>query len=87
MTRPATSTREPGRRTVLAQVQKGMLMSDHTKVGPGMHEDAAQNRLDANQVERAQVHALLAIASAVNRLANAMESVADSQRHGRKIMG
>ena len=62
-------------------------MSDDTMVGPGMHEDAAQNRLDANQVERAQVHALLAIASAVNRLAQAMESMSNNQRHGRKIMG
>lgn len=53
-------------------------MSDDTMTGGGMHEIAAQEALHDNAAD-ATVHALLAIASAVNRLANAVESHTASQ--------
>lgn len=45
-------------------------------IGPGAHEIAAQQDLQADRTEDAQVRALLAIASAVNRLASAVEDLA-----------
>lgn len=52
-------------------------MGDNTMIGPGAHEDAATNALADNDVEKAKVLALLALASAVNRLAQAQEVNAD----------
>lgn len=51
---------------------------DDTMLGPGVHERNAQNALgDTSEV--ATVHALLAIASAVNRLAEAVETYTANQ--------
>ncbi|WP_165781468.1 hypothetical protein [Streptosporangium minutum] len=46
-------------------------MSDSYMIGPGAHELAALNALADRKNEGAQVLAILALASAVNRLANA----------------
>jgi hypothetical protein len=51
-----------------------------TMAGPGMHEDAARDALALDNVAEAQVRALLAIASAINRLADAQEALAEAQR-------
>jgi hypothetical protein len=48
--------------------------------GPGAHEDAASNALQEGHTEEAQVQAILALASAVNRLAAAQEAIASSYR-------
>jgi len=45
-------------------------------IGPGMHENAAQGALNDDNTADASVHALLAIASAINRLAEAVEGYA-----------
>ena len=54
-------------------------ISDNTMIGPGAHEDAVTNELADNDVEKAKakVLALLVLASAVNRLAEAQEANAD----------
>ena len=49
-------------------------------IGPGMHENAAESSLSSDHTADAQVHALLAIASAINRLANAVETLATNQQ-------
>lgn len=49
-------------------------MNDDSMVGPGAHEDSAINALADKRYEEAQVHAVLALASAVNRLAAAQEA-------------
>jgi hypothetical protein len=46
-------------------------MSDSYMIGPGAHETAALNARTDRKNEDAQVPAILAPASAVNRLANA----------------
>jgi hypothetical protein len=53
-------------------------MSDDNTIGPGVHENAAMDALAKNQIQDAQVRALLAIASAVNRLAEAQEATASA---------
>ena len=50
-------------------------MSDDQMVGPGAHEDSATNALNAGHFEEAKVRAILALASAVNRLAAAQEAI------------
>jgi hypothetical protein len=47
-------------------------LSDDTMIGPGMHEMAAQN---TDNPADASVHAMLAIASAINRLADAVNDL------------
>jgi hypothetical protein len=47
-------------------------------VGPGQHEYATQDQLNKGNVAEAQVHAILALASAVNRLASAHETIANT---------
>jgi len=53
--------------------------SDSDMVGPGAQEANAQNAIGRGQVDEAQVYAILALASAVNRLAAAQETLADAQ--------
>ncbi|MDP9847579.1 hypothetical protein [Streptosporangium lutulentum] len=53
-------------------------MNDNVMVGPGAHEDSALNALADKRPEEAQVWAILALASAVNRLAEAQEAIANS---------
>jgi hypothetical protein len=48
-------------------------------VGPGVHEVNAQNALGHDQADEARVHAIRALASAVNRLAAAAEAIAAAQ--------
>jgi len=50
--------------------------SDNDMIGASAHETNAMNALGPGRVEKAQVHAILALASAVNRLA-AAEGIAD----------
>jgi hypothetical protein len=54
--------------------------SDSDMVGPGAHETNAQSAITGSRVDEAQVHAILALASAVNRLAAAAEAIADAQK-------
>jgi hypothetical protein len=51
-------------------------VSDNHMIGPGAHEDAATNALTDGDTETAKVLAILALASAVNRLAEAQEAIA-----------
>ena len=53
--------------------------SDNDMVGPGVHETNAQNAITGSRVDEARVYAILALASAVNRLAAAQEGLADVQ--------
>jgi hypothetical protein len=48
-------------------------------IGPGAHEDAATNALANRDTEDAKVLALLALASAVNRLVEAQGAIASAQ--------
>jgi len=50
-------------------------MSDTHMNGPGVHEYNAMNCIQDDHLVEAQVSALLAIAAAVNRLADAVESM------------
>ncbi|MET9250261.1 hypothetical protein [Nonomuraea sp. NPDC003709] len=52
-------------------------MSDNDMIGPGAHEIAALNALADDKSEDAKVLAILALASAVNRLAEAQEAIAN----------
>jgi len=52
---------------------------DSDMIGPGAHETNAQNAITGSRVDEARVHAILALASAVNRLAAAAEAIADAQ--------
>ena len=52
------------------------MSSDNDMVGPGAQEMNAQNAITADRVDEAQVHAILALSSAVNRLAAAAEAIA-----------
>ena len=47
--------------------------------GPGDHEDAASQALANDHTEDAKVYALLVLASAVNRLADAQETIANAR--------
>lgn len=51
-------------------------MSGNDMIPAGSHESAAVSALQADRTDEAQVHALLALASAVNRLAGAHEDQA-----------
>jgi hypothetical protein len=53
-------------------------MSDNRMNGPGAHEDAAAGALTRGETEDAKVLALFALASAVNRLAAAHETIANA---------
>ena len=53
-------------------------MSDTSMVGPGAHENAASAALTESRTDDAVVLALLALASAVNRLAAAHEAIANT---------
>jgi hypothetical protein len=55
-----------------------MDVDDNSMVGPGMHEQAAQNLVGENDAA-ASVEALLAIASAINWFAEAIENYTASQ--------
>lgn len=48
-------------------------------IGPGRHEVIAHEHLNANLPARAQVEALLAIASAINRVAEHLEELLTTQ--------
>ncbi|GAA5174920.1 hypothetical protein GCM10023321_79810 [Pseudonocardia eucalypti] len=52
-------------------------MSDDCMIGPGRHEVVAHENLNANLPAAAQVWALLAIASAINRVADQLEELVD----------
>lgn len=52
-------------------------MSDDNMLGPGAHESAAAVALRDGNAEDAKVLAVLALASAVNRLARAQEVIAN----------
>jgi hypothetical protein len=52
-------------------------MSDDHMIGPGAHEKAAHSSSMEGDNETAMVYAVLALASAVNRLAAAQEVVAN----------
>jgi hypothetical protein len=54
-------------------------MSGNQMIGPGDHEDAAASALANGDTEEAKVLALLGLASAVNRLAAAHETIADAR--------
>jgi hypothetical protein len=49
---------------------------DNRMTDPGTHEDAALEELAKGRADEAQVRAILALASAVNRLAAAHENIA-----------
>ena len=53
--------------------------SDNDMVGPGAQETNALNAIGRDRVDEAQVYAILALASAVNRLAAAHEDIAGAQ--------
>lgn len=53
-------------------------MSANTMMGPGDHEDAAKEALYNQDYAGAQVLAVLALAAAVNRLAEAQEAIANA---------
>lgn len=48
-------------------------------IPPSLHESAADNALQAGDTEAAKVHATLALASAINRLAEAQEAIANAR--------
>jgi hypothetical protein len=50
----------------------------NTTISPGDHENTALAEIQRNELQEAQVHALLALASAVNRLAEAHETMANA---------
>ena len=52
-------------------------MSDDHMIGPGAHENAAHSASMNGDNETAIVYAVLALASAVNRLAAAQEVIAN----------
>ena len=53
-------------------------MSDNQTTAPGALKDSAMNALNGDRTEEAQVLAILALASAVNRLAAAQEAIANA---------
>ena len=53
-------------------------MGDDDMIGPGVHENAAHNSSVNGDNETAMVYAVLALASAVNRLAVAQETANQS---------
>jgi hypothetical protein len=54
-------------------------VDDNTMIGPGAHEAAAKNAAADGHTEDAMVWAVLALASAVNRLADAADTIATEQ--------
>lgn len=63
----------------LLALRKVIHLNDDRMIGPGMHEQTAQNALIRDSDEAA-VHAMLAIASAINRLADAVNDYVASQQ-------
>jgi len=55
------------------------MTGDSDMIGPGAHEINAQNAVDGGRADEATAHAILALASAVNRLAAAAEVIAAAQ--------
>lgn len=55
-------------------------MSGDYMIGPGDHENAASEAIMHQEIPQATVYAILALASAVNRLAAAHEALADSSQ-------
>jgi hypothetical protein len=55
------------------------MTGDSDMVGPDAQETNAQNAIGRDRVDEARVYAILALASAVNRLAAAAETIADAQ--------
>jgi hypothetical protein len=53
--------------------------SDNDMIGPGAHETNVMNAIGRDRVDEARVYAILALASAVNRLAAAAEDIAAAQ--------
>jgi hypothetical protein len=56
------------------------MTGDSDMIGPGAHETNAQTAITGGRAGEAQVYAILALASAVNRLAAAAEAIADAQK-------
>jgi hypothetical protein len=56
-----------------------MYSSEDRMIGPGGHEDVAHEDLADKRPADAQVRALLAIASAINRVADQLEQLAASR--------
>lgn len=54
-------------------------VTDNFMIGPGAHETAAAEALHNGDTSDAQVLAILALASAVNRLADAQQAIANVQ--------
>jgi hypothetical protein len=52
------------------------MASEYMMIGPGAHEDVAHEDLASDRPADAQVRALLAIASAINRVADQLEALA-----------
>lgn len=52
-------------------------MGDNDMLGPGVHEDAASQALMDGRTDDAKVLAILALASAINRLAAVQEAAAN----------
>lgn len=55
-------------------------MDDNHTIGPGAHENTAHAKAMDGDTATAQVYAILALASAVNRLAAAQEAIANEGR-------
>jgi hypothetical protein len=55
------------------------MSSDSDMFGPGAQETNAMQAIDRGRTTEAGVYAILALASAVNRLAAAQEAIAEAQ--------
>jgi hypothetical protein len=55
------------------------MTADSDMIGSGAQETNAQNAITGGRVDEAQVYAILALASAVNRLAVVAETIAAAQ--------
>lgn len=56
---------------------RNTVSDDYHMIGPGAHENAAMSAIAEGRIEEGQVIAILALASAVNRLAAAQEAIAN----------
>jgi hypothetical protein len=59
-------------------MERRKTVSDYYTIGPGAHEGSAMSALTEGRTAEAQVIAILALASAVNRLAAAQDAIANA---------